>query len=318
VAKILREIKSYESKIILFASLKFHFDQKKVKAFVERKIETIEGGEHSPDIFILGDQCTFIEEKGSLPSTQENLELEIGKVLEYAKEHVFEGRRFTPQVILLCPADAYKKRATALGVYRRKLAVVSYQYPVEDPIILKKEQGNIIDRNIIGALTGKEAVRQSRSFVPKIKFLRDDPPVPYSAWHIWLATWDSSTTRMDDFNVRYSAIFEQCRLFYPPWLSRESAQITQGRLSDSLELLAHVGWVEFKGPLSPDSIITVHYAKGDRIRSETFEFLTRKYVQLASERRKKVTRRKGRLPSVRSLRIKPSESNERLDRFIRR
>lgn len=283
---------------------------------MERKVETTDGGEHSPDIFVVGDQCTFIEEKGSLPSTQENFEIEITKVLDYAKEHVFEGRKFLPQVILLCPADIYKKRASAIEAYKRKLSVVSYPYPVEDPIILKKEQGKILDENLVATLTGKDHIKQSRTFVPKIKFLRGDPPVPYSAWHIWLATWDSSSTRMDDFTVEYASILEQCKLFYPPWLSRESAQITQGRLNDALELLAYVGWVEYKGSLLPNSMITVHFAKGDRMRSETFEFLTQKHIQLLSERRKKSARRKGKLPSGRSLRVNPSASNERLDPFL--
>lgn len=93
-------------------------------------------------------------------------------------------------------------------------------------------------------------------------------------------------------------------------------QITQGRLSDALGLLAYVGWVEFKTPLTPHTMITVHFARGDRIRSETFEFLTKKYIQFLSERSKKTARRKGRMPSGKSLRIRPSASNDRLDRFI--
>lgn len=296
--------------------MKLHLEEKGFQAFVERKVQTSQGGEHIPDIFVIGDERTFIEEKGSLPGTKENFAKEISNVLEYSQEHVFEGARFTPQLVLLCPEDVIQAKSSALASYRRRLCVVSYPFPVEDPIVFKRHQGKIIDEKLIPLLAGKEKVAQSRSLVPKIKFLRGDPPVPYSAWHIWLATWSYSSTQMEDFKVNYSAVLEHCKLFYPPWLSQESSQITQGRLNDALELLAYVGWVEFKPPLSLKTIITVRFSKGDRIRKETFEFLTRKYIEFLSVKSKKLKRHRGRLPSARALKIKPSASNEQLDRYI--
>lgn len=296
--------------------MKLHLENKQFQAFVERRVQTAKGGEHVPDIFVIGDQRTFIEEKGSLPGTKENFIKEISNVLEYSQEHVFEGAHFTPQVVLLCPEDVVQSKNSALAVYKRNLCVTSYSFPVEDPIVFKRHQGKIVDEKLIPILTGKEKVAQSRTLVPKIKFLRGDPPVPYSAWHIWLATWSFSSTQMEDFSVNYSAVLEHCKLFYPPWLSQESSQITQGRLNDALELLAYVGWVEFKPPLSPRTPITVRFTRGDRIRKETFEFLTRKYIELLSVRSKTLRKRRGRLPSSRALKIRPSASNEQLDRYF--
>ena len=92
---------------------------------------------------MIGDGFTFIEEKGSLPQKNENLELEIQNILEYSTEHSFEGPKFVPQVVLLGPEDIYEERRKLLRGYQRKLPTVSYPYPVEDPIIFKKRQGQI-------------------------------------------------------------------------------------------------------------------------------------------------------------------------------
>jgi len=116
--------------------------------------------------------------------------------------------------------------------------------------------------------------------------------------------------------MRYSDVLEQCRLFYPNWLSRESSQITQGRLNDALELLAYMGWLEFKGTLSSNTQITVHFSKGDRMRVETFDFLTKKYVELLSDRAKRTVRRR-KMPSSRALRVTPVKTTDTLDKFLK-
>jgi hypothetical protein len=257
--------------------LKFHLENKGLQAFVEYKVQTSRGGEHVPDIFVIGDEHTFIEEKGSLPAKKENFDAELSKILEYDAEHVHEGVLFLPQLVLMCPEDVVSARSSSLSGYSRKLCLVSFSFPVEDPIAFKRKLGKIGDEKLVATLSGKEKVPQSRTSVPKIKFLREKPPVPYSAWHIWLAMWCfSSPTNVNvDFKVEYSALLEHCRLFYPPWLSKESDQITQGRLGEALELLAYLGWVEFRQPLSAHATILVHFAKGDRLRSETFVFSQR-------------------------------------------
>ncbi len=175
VSRLERAIKAYESKIIIFSSLKFHLESKNVKTFVERVVESTKGDQHRPDIFTIGDDYSFIEEKGSLPETKDTLKFEIEKVLSYGIEHTFEGAKFTPQVILLCPEDIYDKREQSLRAYQRKLAAISYPFPVEDPIILKRKQGTIHDKKLIPTLTGKEKIHQARTFITtitKIQFHR--------------------------------------------------------------------------------------------------------------------------------------------------
>jgi hypothetical protein len=220
-----------------------HFENKGLQAFVEYKIQTSTGGEHVPDLFVIGNKHTFIKEKGSLPTRADIFQREIQQLFEYDVEHVHEGIQFRPQVILMCPQDIFLKQRSALSSYRRKLCVISYPFPTEDPIVFKREQGTIADEKLVKPLSGKENVPQSRTTVPKIKFLRENPPVPYTAWQIWLALWQfSSPMNINlDFGVEYSAVLQQCRLFYPPWLSEESVQITEGRLRDALKLLSYAG-----------------------------------------------------------------------------
>ena len=293
-----------------------HLESKNIRAFVERLVESTKGDQHKPDIFTIGDDYSFIEEKGSLPENKDTLRFEIEKVLSYGTEHTFEGAKFTPQVILLAPEDIYGKHKQTLLAYQRKLPAISYPFPVEDPIILKRNQGTIHDKKLIPTLTGRDKIRQARTFITTIAFLRDDPPVPYTAWRIWEILWMRSGASQNDFKMKYSTLLEQCRLFYPPWLSNESAQISQGRLNDALQLLSYIGWVEFAHNLSPDTEITVHYSKGDRIRTGIFEFFSKKFVEMTIEKSTKPEKR-GRQPSPRSLRIRPSKQEGSLDSYIR-
>lgn len=171
-------------------------------------------------MFVIGKSYTFIEEKGSLPTKRDLFDIEIEKILEYKQEHVHEGNKFEPQLVLMLPEDIFSGRKSFLSSYRRKLCVVSYPFPVEDPIIFKTRQGKVTDEKLVKTLSGAEKVPQSRVSVPKIKFLREKPPLPYTAWHVWLAMWSfSSPLEVNkDFTVEYSAVLEHCRLFYPPWL----------------------------------------------------------------------------------------------------
>ena len=117
--------------------------------------------------------------------------------------------------------------------------------------------------------------------------------------------------------MEYSVILDQCKLFYPNWLSKESAQISQGRLNNALEPLSFVGWIEFEGNLSPRASITVHYSKGDRMRTGIFEFLSKKFVEMQIKKTVEPRRKKGRLPSARALRIKPTKSDSSSVRSFR-
>lgn len=282
---------------------------------MERIVEATNGDQHKPDIFAIGDDYSFIEEKGALPEKEDTLKLEIQKVLSYVTEHSFEGTKFTPQVILLCPEDIFEKRKQLLKSFQRKLPIITYPFPVEVPIILKRSQGTIHDLKLIPTLTGKEKIQQARTFITTIGFLRYDPPVPYTAWRVWEILWLRSGAFQNDFTMKYSKLLEQCRLFYPSWLSNEAAQISQGRLNDALQLLSSIGWIEFAHGLSPDTEITVHYSKGDRLRTGIFEFLSSKFVQMKIDKSVRPKKR-GRQPSARSLRIKSSKQEGSLDPFI--
>ena len=93
-----------------------------------------------------------------------------------------ESKRFVPQVILLCPKDVYTECEELLKRKKNELCVVCYELPVEDPFTLTRTQGQTKDEKLLTTLTGKEQIRKSRLLLSRIKFLRADPPVPYTAW----------------------------------------------------------------------------------------------------------------------------------------
>ncbi len=282
--EMLHSVKAYQSKIILFAALKVFLEDHKMSVLIENKVERAQGTPDEPDIITIGEGYTFIEEKGSLPSDPELLKIELEKISAYATEHRIHGERFTPQVVLLCPDAVYKVRKAAIQEFKSRLSVVTYPFPVEDPIRFHLAQGLIVDRKL-DPLTDKTPVPHARTIMPTIKFLREEPPVPYSAWTIWQVIWDSAPPLRESFQVSYSAIMDGCRKFYPSWLSRDVDQITYGRLNSSLELLRFVGWIEFLGKPDTRTSVGVSYSKGDKIRSETLEFLSRKYLEFKRSKR---------------------------------
>jgi hypothetical protein len=308
---VLRSIKAYESKIILFSSLKFHLEEGGITTKVEYKVDRPGQEPDAPDLFVLANPFTFIEEKGSLPSNPAYTRLEIEKVLSYEAKHSFEGKEFVPQVALLCPEDVYADKKQFLEDHQSRLAVLVYEFPVEDPITLRLVQGKLRAKELEVALVGPE-IPHARKVIPTVKFLRSDPPIVYSAWTIWQVMWTYTTTSLSDFTVEYRALVDQCRKFYPGWLGADTEQVTYGRLNDALGLLSYVGWIEYKGKLGLKSSVTVHFSKGDKLRSHALEYLSAKSIEMMFKRQARVVVSGG--PTTPRLRkAKASQSDTKLD-----
>jgi len=306
-------VKAYESKIILFSSLKVHLEQHGIPTKVEYRIERPGKDPDSPDIFALAEPLTFIEEKGSLPTVPRIAQLEVEKILEYETKHLFEGREFVPQVVLLCPQDVHADKAIMLSASADRLPVLTYEFPVEDPIVLKLRQGSLRSKALESALLDRE-IPHARKVIPTVKFLRADPPAVYSSWMIWQVLWSFSTTSLNDFTVQYKALIDQCKKFYPGWLGADTEQITYGRANDALDLLSYVGWVEYKAKLSQDTPITVHFAKGDKVRGRALEFLAGRSLELMAKRQR-MAFIASRLSGRQRKPAHPTASDSRLDQF---
>ncbi len=314
IGEILHGIKAYQTKIVLFASLRIFLQNNGFSVFIENKRERLGKEPDEPDIFVQGDSFTFIEEKGSLPENHDRLQRELETILMYESEHVFQQQKFIPDVVLLCPSDVYKSRRRVIRQYEKTLTVLTYPFPIEDPINLQLVQGEMDDRKLAGLISDKVFVPHARTIIPTIKFLREEPPVPYTAWAIWQVVWASVPAFRKDFEVRYSTILEECQKFYPSWLSQDIEQITYGRVNDALELLRFAGWVGFDGKLSLHTEVHVRYSKGDKIRSETLHFLSREYLRLI--RRKERARSHPRSRVI-VKRLVASEKDQRLTDFMK-
>ncbi|MBI2184609.1 MAG: hypothetical protein HYU39_06585, partial [Thaumarchaeota archaeon] len=141
-------------------------ESKKFKVFVEYKVARESKEPDIPDLFLITPNAFyFIEEKGSLPRDHAKLDLEITKVLGYRSDHAFEGAKFVPQIILLCPSRIYEERASRLRYYGKELPIVTYDAPLEDPIVLKQVQGQVLDSKIKPFLTGSSRIPHARSVV---------------------------------------------------------------------------------------------------------------------------------------------------------
>jgi hypothetical protein len=315
VEKAIKEVKAYQTKIILYCSLRVFLETNSFSVLVENSSQRVGKDPDEPDIQVHGEKVTFIEEKSSLPEQKELLAKEIQDVIDYKCERLYRGVQFTPQVILLCPGEVYRTRRTALRRRESELAVLSYPYPIEDPIRIQLSQGQIFDGRLASILGTKVTdVEHARTIIPTVKFLKQTPPVPYSAWTIWQVVWASVPAFKEDFTVKHSTILKECQNFYPSWLSRDTEQITEGRVNDALELLRFVGWVDYEGKAGPQTIVQIHYAKGDKIRSEAFHFLARKYNEL--KRRKTSTRGRPRTGVARVKRARATEQDSRLTDYL--
>jgi hypothetical protein len=218
-------------------------------------------------------------------------------------------------VILLCPGEVYRTRKGILYKHENELTVLSYPFPVEDPIKIQLVQGRVSDSKLEALFgTGTVIVDLARTIIPTVKFLKQTPPVPYSAWAIWQVVWASVPAFKEDYPVKYPTILRECQKFYPSWISHDTEQITMGRVNDALELLRHVGWVEYEGRPTPQSTIQIHYTKGDKMRSEAFHYLARKYVELT--RKKNRAHRRTKIGIVRVKKPLATPQDGRITDFV--
>ena len=271
-----------------------------------------------PDLQVHGDtDITFIEEKSSLPTDNQLLEKEIRDVIDYRCERSYRGLRFTPQVILLCPSEVYRARRSLIRRHESELAVLTYPFPLEDPIKLQLVQGKITEPRLSLLLDpGPAFVDHARTIIPTVKFLKQEPPVPYSAWAIWQVMWTSVPAMREDFQVKHSTILQECRSFYPSWISQDTEQITEGRVNAALELLKYLSWVDYEGKPGPQTLVQIHYTKGDRLRTETFHLLARKYVEM--RRRNARTQSRSRKGVARVKRPAASPQDGKITDFVSR
>lgn len=313
----MQKVKAYQSKIVLFCSLKIYLEGRRFVVLVENNSDRVGQDPDQPDLQVHGDTTiTFIEEKGSLPAGDELLENELQDVIDYQCEHSYRGLKFTPQAILLCPSEVYRARRGVIRKYQDTLAVLTYPYPVEDPIKIQMGQGRIMDLRLSPLFDpGPAYVDHPRTIITTVKFLKQEPPVPYSAWTIWQVVWTSVPPFKDDFQVKYSTILQECRAFYPSWISQDTEQITEGRVNDALELLKYVGWVSYEGKPGPQTMILIHFSRGDKLRTETLHFLAKKYLEL--RRRKVRAQRRIRKGVARVKKPVATEQDSKLTDYLR-
>jgi len=315
IEKVVKEVKAYQSKIVLYCSLKVFLENHGFRVLVENRCERVGKDPDEPDLQAHGEKVTFIEEKSSLPDDRKLLEKEIRDVMDYHCEHLYRGAKFIPEVVLLCPSEVYRTRRAEFRKHEKNLVVLTYPFPVEDPIKIQLMQGSISD-SVLQSITktGTIIVDLARTIIPTVKFLKQTPPVPYSAWTIWQVVWASVPPFKEDYSVRYTTILKECQKFYPSWISQDTEQITMGRVNEALELLQYVGWVEYEGKPTPQATIQIHYTKGDKIRKETFHFLARKYVEL--KRRKNRPERHAKVGVARVKKPVPTPQDGRITDFI--
>lgn len=125
------------------------------------------------------------------------------------------------------------------------LPTLTYSSPIEDPIVIQHSIGSIRDGELNAVLQDRLKVPHDRQRTPMYKFIRAEPPVPYTATVLWRILMVFHKPFQSQYMVKYSTVREECQTLFTPWLSKDKEQLTPGRLNKALDLLQYLGWVQW-------------------------------------------------------------------------
>jgi len=278
-----REFRLYSDAIALFASIRAYFQNYQFTVHVEPTVRTgPEARQLVPDLLvktIAG--WTVIEHKGSLPRSRKRLEAELGDISKYAQTTTFNNSAFNPQVVLLCPRkladDIIAQKKSGLQLPN----VISYTSPMERVCTLGLEEGELTDvylKDIFARNSGRVNMDTDITERYKYKFIRREPPIPYTTHFIWAFINLSKDAFQKEVVVEYDKLIQMMNDFCPPWCA-EARQLSEGRLKKAVSFLKRLGWVKFDADTKR---LTADTSRGTKV-GRLEEYLCEKFVKQSEE-----------------------------------
>ncbi len=279
-----REVRLYADAVALYTSIYLYFQRYQFTVHVESTVRAgVESRQLIPDLLVKTTaDWTVIEHKGSLPKSQKKMAAELDEIGRYGQTTVFDRSTFNPQVVLLCPR---KLAGDLIALQEKKQlqlpTLISYSPPTERVCNLIQEQGELRDVYLKDLFAKKEnRVEMDIETIEryKYKFIRREPPVPYTTHFIWGFINLSKSAFQKKITVQYSGLIQRINDFCPPWCS-EARQLSDGRLNKTIQFLKRLGWIKFEKGTNEITADTSRGTKAGRME----EYLCRKFVEYTEE-----------------------------------
>ena len=112
----------------------------------------------------------------------------------------------------------------------------------------------------------------------KYKFIRREPPIPYTTHFIWAFINLSKDAFQKKVVVHYDGLIKRMNDFCPPWCA-QARQLSEGRLNKAVEFLKKLGWIKFDPETKEITADTSRGTKAGRLE----EYLCDKFVRYSVE-----------------------------------
>jgi len=251
----LKETKNYTKKIYFFGAT----HNQLIKHGIKHDIEKTFQGDKKPDFFVYESTKSALEHKFSLPQSNEFCLKEIEECHEKYKQLDSEGQIHEAEVILALPKTCKAvfenvkrdiKSNTIIWIFNLNLD--------ESTLSFKEEFGKSKNTKLIACLL-KEPFAFNPTDFSKIRFLRDEPHVVYTAVNVWLWLQQevNPLIKKDFIEIKNSRILEIAESFCPKWVL-DRRQLTTKRLKKALRFLSTIGFVK----IIKENNIRVFHRKG--------------------------------------------------------
>ena len=254
-----KKVMDYTEKAHFFSVFQKILELQKIDVRVEPKCIQKNGNKCYPDFVCRrNSDATIFEHKGSVSSTFAYIAKEIRDTERYLE---LESECDAAEVILMFPEEGIEKVVDVLNQISTELVIWSFQLDIDKELLAFKEYYGKSSKNIGNLL--KTQFQFELPWFSSKRFLRDNPPVVYTASYIWNNTLrffiDPWLPPSESFDVDLREVIKKAKDWFPR--DADANQMTSKRVKESLVFLDEIGWVDYP---TKNGKVTVNRAKALR------------------------------------------------------
>ncbi len=254
-----KKVMYYTDKAHFFSVFQRILELQKIDVRVEPKCIQKNGNECYPDFVCkIDESISIFEHKGS-----------VSNAFTYVVEEIKDTERYlelelecdVTEVILIVPDNEIEKIVDALNQIDTELAVWSFNLDKDKQLLVLNQCYGKTSKRLNNLLDNQ--FRFELYWFSSKRFLRDNPPVVYTASYIWNTTLrfflDPWLPPSESFDVDLKEVIKKSKDSFPK--DTDANQITSRRVKEALEFLNEIGWVNYP---NEDGEVTVNKAKALR------------------------------------------------------
>jgi len=278
VDKILKDCDDYTDSVTFFSVFKDEMDKAKLSCEVEHdfKISGSKRENRNPDFAIMkgNDIIDVIEHKASISSPQNALE-EFTDAEKQYRILDYNGVVSKPSITVLYPEWSRIHVDKVRDKVPSDVSLCAFDQTSADDVITFKLEGDGCCDDVKEILDGN-SIRFKATAYSKYKFIRRDPPIPYTAFQIWGLLYgflDSKSSDKVEIPVSYKELCRRAEYFFPPWI-RNNHQVKSNRMMSALKFLQTTKFVKIAGD---DTI--VRYSNRGTKSGDLQAYFAKKYAE---------------------------------------